>query len=129
VTVLVASGDDGASSPNARQNKTMCGYNPSYPATSQFVTAVGATSGPEYGEAEVACQSNKGGVITSGGGFSKRVPLPRWQEKAVSAYFGGLDNSSRPVPGYGYGRGVPDVSVVGHNFQVLIGGSYFEISG
>lgn len=33
-------------------------------ATSPYVTAVGATQGPEDGNAEIVCQSTKGGVIT-----------------------------------------------------------------
>ena len=42
------------------------GYFPSFPATSPYVTAVGATMGPESGNPEVACQSQLGGVITTG---------------------------------------------------------------
>lgn len=45
VTILVASGDDGANSRSVRTSGTLaCGYSPDYPATSPFVTAVGATS-------------------------------------------------------------------------------------
>jgi len=42
------------------------GYFPSFPATSPYVTAVGATMGPESGTEEIACQSQLGGVITTG---------------------------------------------------------------
>ena len=42
------------------------GYFPSFPATSPYVTAVGATMGPESGDPEIACQSQLGGVITTG---------------------------------------------------------------
>lgn len=72
VTVLVASGDDGASSPLARDSRKSCGYAPSYPATSKYVTAVGATFGPESGRTETACQADLGGIITSGGGTPSR---------------------------------------------------------
>lgn len=45
VTILVASGDDGANSRTVRTSGTsMCGYSPSFPASCPFVTAVGATS-------------------------------------------------------------------------------------
>ena len=45
VTILVASGDDGANSRTVRTGGTsMCGYSPSFPASCPFVTAVGATS-------------------------------------------------------------------------------------
>lgn len=35
---------------------------------------------------ETTCQSNRGGVITSGGGFSNLYTTPRWQKQAVEAY-------------------------------------------
>jgi tripeptidyl-peptidase I len=45
ITILAASGDDGANSRSARGKKTsFCGYTPLFPATSPYVTAVGATS-------------------------------------------------------------------------------------
>ena len=43
VTIVASSGDDGAVSPQARQNPLSCGYNPSFPASSPYVTAVGGT--------------------------------------------------------------------------------------
>ena len=44
-TILVSSGDDGANSRKVRGNKVSnCGYMPSFPATSPYVTAVGATA-------------------------------------------------------------------------------------
>lgn len=125
--MLVASGDDGAQSPYARNGTDSCGYNPSYPSTSQFVTAVGATMGPEYGNPERACQSDLGGRITSGGGFSSLVPLPSWQQDAVEGYFDKL--KTPPVGGYGRGRGIPDVSLLGHDYSVIIGGQQYFVSG
>jgi subtilase family serine protease len=38
----------------------------SFPASSPYVTAVGATQGPESGTAEIVCTSDAGGVITTG---------------------------------------------------------------
>lgn len=43
VTILASSGDDGAVSPNAARDSMSCGYSPSFPATSPYVTAVGGT--------------------------------------------------------------------------------------
>ena len=127
MTVLVASGNDGALGRAARRNPEACRYSPSYPATSQFVTAVGATFGPERGFRETACQSHLGGIVTSGGGFSGRVPVPSWQRDSVSGYFDGL--RTKPYPGYGRGRGIPDVSLLAHNHQVSIAGEDFILSG
>lgn len=43
VTILAATGDDGATSYYSRLNSANCAYSPSYPATCSYVTAVGAT--------------------------------------------------------------------------------------
>ena len=43
VTIVVAAGDDGVSSPYARSNPTQCGYVPSWPASCPYVTSIGAT--------------------------------------------------------------------------------------
>lgn len=43
VTITASSGDDGAISTRARKNPLYCGYAPSFPASSPYVTAVGGT--------------------------------------------------------------------------------------
>jgi len=86
ISVMVASGDDGVANFIARQNASACGFNPSYPATSPYVTAVGATQGPEMNQTEIACTSATGGGITTGGGFSSVYPQPAYQAAAVSNY-------------------------------------------
>lgn len=48
VTILTASGDDGVHSPLARLNALSCGYQPGFPATNPYVTAIGATSVSTY---------------------------------------------------------------------------------
>eukprot|EP01034_Spumella_vulgaris_P035342 gene35342-43575_t len=86
VTLVVASGDDGVAGLDARQDVMRCGFFPQFPATSPYVTSIGATQGPESGSAEVACQSDSGGAITSGGGFSTLFKAPAWQMTAVSGF-------------------------------------------
>lgn len=83
VTIVVSSGDDGAPGYMARISASYCGYSPQWPASSPYVLSVGATQGPEYDDAEIACASNTNGVITSGGGFSNLYPLPYWQDDQV----------------------------------------------
>jgi tripeptidyl-peptidase I len=62
VTILVASGDDGANSRNVRKGYySRCGYQPDFPSVSPYLTAVGATS--------VGCMLN---VMTS----CHRLQLP-----------------------------------------------------
>lgn len=55
-------------------------------ATCPYVTAVGATQLSANNTAnapEVACET----VIYSGGGFSDRFALPKYQQTAVTSYF------------------------------------------
>lgn len=154
VSVFVSSGDDGVAGdycntckPNRRSTPMNCpctadsgsssgtqwrggsswsgqGYFPSFPATSPYVTAVGATQGPEtdFGP-EVACQSQLGMVITTGGGFSSYYPTPSWQTAAVSSWTSQLDSTNTPSPGYNpNGRGFPDISVLGVYYETIIAG-------
>ena len=53
VTVLSASGDDGAAGSYAGYHPQNCGYHPMFPASSPYVTSVGGTMGPETGGPEV----------------------------------------------------------------------------
>ena len=43
VTILIASGDDGACNPKGRYNPGQCAYRPTFPNTSPYVTSVGGT--------------------------------------------------------------------------------------
>eukprot|EP00981_Chlorochromonas_danica_P002127 scaffold424_cov165-Ochromonas_danica.AAC.27 len=136
VTVTVSSGDDGAIDKDPNNEVCLCagkegsnGYVPDYPATSPWVTAVGATMGPEQGKAEIACQASLNGVITSGGGFSNYYGVPNWQKKAISQYFSQLNSSTKPAPGYGSGRGYPDIALLGANYQVVVNGSFVGLYG
>lgn len=152
VTLVVASGDDGAMSTGYSSagtcDSTTCatnsgseyaqdwngeswsgtGYFPSWPATSPYVTAVGATMGPDVGKTEVACQSNAcydssspvGGVITTGGGFSTHFPRPEWQDRAITSYLQSAPGLSA-APGFNpNGRAIPDVSLVGVKYEVVV---------
>jgi tripeptidyl-peptidase I len=60
-------------------------FNPDFPATCPFVTAVGATQinpSSTVKDPESACEQ----VIFSGGGFSNIFPMPDYQEYAVRKY-------------------------------------------
>jgi len=129
VTIVVSSGDDGVANFGARSDKSQCGFHPSYPATSQYVVAVGATKGPEAGQPEVACQSDNGGIITSGGGFSTTFSQPTYQSTEVNKF---LSNSTACPPKNLFastGRGYPDVAMAGYNYNVVVGGSVYQVSG
>jgi len=130
ITVVVATGDDGVANFQARSSKSSCGYNPSYPASSPYVTAVGATQGIETGTEEIACTSTTGGLITTGGGFSTHYEQPSWQAAAVDQYFSVAKQPASSSAGYDKTkRGYPDVGLAGHNYEIIIGGQSNVESG
>lgn len=148
ITVVVSSGDDGAASANSdgcqcnensdsavspwsgSEDWSGAGYFPFFPATSPWVTTVGATQGPERGEQEIACQSQAGGHITTGGGFSTFYPTPWWQEEAVTRYFESLSEDELPTDGYNpNGRAYPDLALLGANYQVVLNGNVIGLYG
>lgn len=118
ISILVSSGDDGLGGYYIRDNQSLaCSQAfPAWPASSPYVTTVGATQltdqylplcGKPYslgitglpeptqllaectGTRETVCSAATGGVITSGGGFSNVSPRQStapWQAKAVEEY-------------------------------------------
>jgi tripeptidyl-peptidase-1 len=83
---------------------------------------------PAVGAAEISCQSQLGGVITTGGGFSTYYEMPSWQKDAVDYYFKSV--STQPASGYNpNGRAYPDIAYCGVDYQVVIGGLIFSIYG
>ena len=137
VTIVVASQDRGVADAQIAMNRSQpCGYVPTFPATSPYVTAVGATQGPEYEQPEISCSSGPtsmafgqaASTITSGGGFSNFFAAPSWQRDAVSTYFGTVD--PQPLIGFNRsGRAYPDVALAGSAFAVVDGGSLKSVSG
>jgi tripeptidyl-peptidase-1 len=87
---------------------------------------VGATQGPEQGNPEIACQSQKSGVITTGGGFSTYYPAPSWQQDTIFNYL----DQYQANPGFNpNGRAYPDVSMMGAWYQVVIQGQLNSMFG
>ena len=114
LTVILASGDGGNG--ETPENKLFS----SWPGSSPWVTAVGATSYSNnqlYGPEEAASFN-----FPSGGGFSwnmERLPNATYQDKYVKNYFA---TASRLPPADGYhasGVGSPDVSALGNGYMVV----------
>ncbi|KAJ7046119.1 subtilisin-like protein [Mycena alexandri] len=119
ISALFSSGDGGVrglhDNPNLCQNNT---FIPTFPASCGFVTSVGATQGfaPEKA------------VNFSSGGFSNIFPAPSYQTAAIAKFmetlpsdFSGDFNRT--------GRGYPDVSLQGLNFEIVFGGATALDSG
>ncbi|CAM9390797.1 unnamed protein product [Chrysoparadoxa australica] len=155
LTVIAASGDHGAMGPKLMDGLEVCGNpSPVWPASSAYVTSVGATMLSnkhipgcarlyEYEmplpvecstKGEIACSALTGGLITSGGGFSQVNDRPYWQEAAVGQYLGYAkslpqENDSGQPPFNTRGRAYPDVSAYGSMFLLQLEGIMTRESG
>ncbi len=93
-------------------------FSPQFPASSPYVTAVGATN--FYGtSSEQVCSIKNGAIITSGGGFSVYFAQPSYQAAALKSWVASDGGKLTPTAKYNQNnRGYPDVSMLGHNYFV-----------
>jgi len=99
---------------------------PSWPASSPWVTAVGAT---RLVRQDVTAPEMATDQFGSGGGFSDMWPAFQSQVAAVEGYLRtapGLPPSGSFPPG---GRATPDVSALGEGYQVMINGQVWPVGG
>ncbi|KAJ6467885.1 family S53 protease-like protein [Mycena sanguinolenta] len=112
ISVIFASGDGGVrgnhDSEDVCKNNT---FMPVFPAACPFVTSVGSTQGfaPEKA------------INFTGGGFSNVFPTPDYQTAAVSGFLRTIP-SDFPGTFNKTGRGYPDVSTQGWNFEMVAEG-------
>jgi tripeptidyl-peptidase-1 len=111
VSIFAASGDDGT----GKQGFWKCKkFDPTWPASSPWVTSVGATY--------INSSYMENGWDYSGGGFSCNFDRPSYQNDAIEWYL----NSTANLPDSSLycknGRGTPDISAVGTNFLLCSGG-------
>jgi len=129
ITIIVSSGDYGAPGLEGcgltKDDAKICTLNPFFPANCPYVTSVGATMGPECGKNEMAAYYPYS-AITTGGGFSNVFSRPSWQKNAVKKFLKGEQEKDYFNV---YGRGYPDVSVLGNNYEIYINGEVAYVSG
>eukprot|EP01041_Mallomonas_annulata_P004838 gene4838-9642_t len=133
LTVIAASGDAGVQGVGKGSDGEQCGKpRQVWPASSPYVTAVGATQ-LTSGGVEIACSTRTGADITSGGGFSgvNDRSLAPWQHEVVNRYLNmstsssnsSTSNSSYKIPLISHfnstGRGYPDVALIGNDYQFI----------
>jgi len=138
ITLIAASADSGA---NGRTDPTctLTYLKPAFPASSPYVTSVGATqvNSPQYDldNPPNICQSGAWNCISggeevavsyavsefaSGGGFSVFSTMPSYQKAAVTTYLTSNPPNLPPKTYFnGTNRGYPDVASLGHNCLVL----------
>lgn len=116
VSLLFGSGDNGVTG-----DKGACPlgkFVPWWPASSPYVTAVGATNA-----------FMPTGATFSGGGFSDRHAAPPFQQPHIAQYMKKVAKLP-PAKWFNHtGRGFPDVSAVGLSFWVYNGGLPTEVGG
>ncbi|KAK3330744.1 peptidase S8/S53 domain-containing protein [Apodospora peruviana] len=140
VTVLFSSGDRGVAGVTGRcltpnggltppWNSDPAIFNPVFPGTCPWVTAVGGTSLPVNGTIR-----SKEVVATDfwpSGGFSNVFDLPKYQAAAIRTYYKYHD------PGYNSStynatqkaRGFPDIALMSQNFITGLDGDFWAFTG
>ena len=129
ISIIFASGDTGSAYVLDATGVGKCW--PSWPASSPWITSVGATRfvGQKVGSDEMATDQ-----FGSGGGFSFQFDRTdaKWQEDAASAYLASpptdptFPTAGLFPPG---GRGTPDVSALGEGYQVVQNGDVASVGG
>lgn len=120
ITLLAASGDSGVGTRSQILQCTV--FNPSWPASSPYVTSVGALYANSESESEIA-------LSWTGSGFSNNFARPPYQDAAVSAYL----QNTQGLPAASYfnasGRAYPDVTALGSNYNIFVNGQWQLVSG
>ena len=100
---------------------------PSWPATSNWVTAVGST---RFVDHKIGAEQMATDSFGSGGGFSRSFNVSAWQSTETAAY---LKTAASFLPPAGSfvpnGRATPDVAVLGEGYQIIQDGQVQEASG
>jgi len=142
-SIIVCSQDEGAPSDNNIDcSNTDHPVWPVYPASSPYVTAVGATALLDPSKqaktkddspicSKITCSAGtvestampSNAAFTSGGGFSDLMARPSYQDAAVTAWINGT--GCRPDQQYwaSANRAYPDISAVGENIFMIEQGS------
>lgn len=119
ISVIFASGDSGTGC-------YLCFYfEPSFPATSPYVTSVGAT---RFLQEEVGPEAAVE-AFGSGGGMSWHFPMPEYQKTAVENFFATSTNLPESHYYNQAGRGTPDVAALGIGFEVIVNGETNSVGG
>lgn len=155
ITVVTSSGDDGVGSfegdptPNGCLGPQANVFNPEFSSDCPYMLSVGATEWRRNLADPNATNFTEVGVtdFSSGGGFSNVFATPDWQKSHVETYLnvtgpklgfdgyegGGANYSNATAGDVGVfnklGRGIPDVSAVGDNIRVSVGGLWGHLGG
>lgn len=105
---------------------------PSWPASSPWITAVGAT---RFVDQKVGNEEMATDQFGSGGGFSKQFaqsPNAKYQIEAVAHYVNNPPKDPKYPPAGSFpphGRATPDISALGEGYQVYVNGRVTSVGG
>ncbi|KAJ6483869.1 peptidase S8/S53 domain-containing protein [Mycena vitilis] len=119
ISVVLASGDGGVRGNHDTTN--ICANNvfmPVFPAACPFVSSVGSTQG--FGPEKA--------INFTGGGFSNVFAAPSYQTAAVASFLKTVPTNFKGTFNKA-GRGYPDVSLQGWNFEIVTGGEAGLVGG
>jgi hypothetical protein len=130
ISILISSGDTGAYKLATDSNRhidfaaTCAKFIPTYPASSSFVTAVGATQWYSRNASscpyQVPSSLKTGSDFTSGGGFSSSQPRPKYQQNLVNKYLNDPHCIKPALISFNSSnRGFPDISFDGSFYSVF----------
>ena len=133
VSLLFSSGDNGPNGdqPTGTHNAI---FEPEFPASCPWVTAVGGTTNMQDETAATKSTIDVTGRLSytaSGGGFSNLFSMPGYQIRVGSKYVSrSIPSSYHSVPGFNpNGRGIPDVSAFSTKFATVVDDITFPVSG
>lgn len=133
ISVFIASGDSGVAGRGANSDPSACGFDASWPASIPYITSVGATQftngNPADGETTCSIHNNPPALITSGGGFSTLFNRGSYADAAWKKWFVPGNEAKGQQSVEKTGRGIPDVSANGHNYQIMNQGSIETVDG
>ncbi|KAF9014524.1 subtilisin-like protein [Hymenopellis radicata] len=121
-TVLFASGDSGVGGDNAKECLKNDGsdkmvFQPIFPASCPYVTAVGGTTGVVESAWDF-----------SGGGFSNYFSTPKYQAQATLKYVSAMGDTYKGLYNRA-GRGFPDIAAQAENFLIVLNETVGSIGG
>ncbi|PIB01915.1 Tripeptidyl-peptidase sed2 [Cercospora beticola] len=133
VSLLFSTGNNGANGQEAGgEHKTI--FEPKFPASCPWVTAVGGTT--NIGDEEAAVNgtipiASSVAITASGGGFSNLFARPRYQANQVQSYIDQyVPKTYENESGFNSsGRGYPDVAAFSTQYPTFVDGFMLPIGG
>jgi tripeptidyl-peptidase-1 len=101
-------------------------FQPTFPAVSPYVLAVGATS---FSQNSIGPERTPMLSFKSGGGFSWGFDRPTYQQDVVQHYLKTANNLPQGHFFNANGRAIPDVSLIGEQYEVVLRDSILLVDG